>query len=91
MTTIPKRSHADVLAQVLTYLNTQLSEKPKTPVSGSTRLVHDLGLDSLQSFEMVSDLEDQFELTIPMDLLQGVETVDDLARLILRVAMTQEN
>ena len=91
MTTTPKRSHAQVLAEILSYLDSHLSDKPKAAITGSTRLVHDLGLDSLQSFEMVSDLEDQFELTIPMDLLQGVETVDDLAQLIVRVAATQNN
>ncbi|HEY0135032.1 MAG TPA: acyl carrier protein [Nannocystis sp.] len=80
-----EHSYDNVLAKIFEYLEEHASERPSTPVSASSRLIQDLGLDSLQSFEMVSDLEDSFNITIPMDLFQGVETLEDVAHAVLRV------
>jgi len=42
----------------------------------------DLGVDSLTLMNIVMELEDVFELSIPIDRLADVETVGDLAALI---------
>lgn len=60
--------------------------KPHTPgdipLSESSRLVADLGIDSLGVMEVVADLEDKFRLAIPDDALREVETVADVAQAI---------
>lgn len=78
-------SYEDVLSKIFEYLEEHADERPNVAVSGSSRLVQDLGLDSLQSFEMVSELEDSFGVTIPMDLFQNVETLADVAHAVCRV------
>ncbi len=80
-----QHSYDNVLAKIFEYLEEHASERPAVPVTAHSRLIHDLGLDSLQSFEMVADLEDSLGITIPMDLFQGVETLEDVARAVLRV------
>jgi len=52
------------------------------PLSETSQLVADLGIDSLGVMEVVADLEDKFKLHIPDDALREVETVGDVARAI---------
>jgi acyl carrier protein len=77
--------HEAVLAKIFGYLEKSLPQRPATiPRSGQSLLIADLGLDSLQSFEMVADLEDHFEITVAMEALQNINTLDDVARVIVR-------
>lgn len=45
-------------------------------------LAHDLGLSSLQMLELVVDLEERFDISLPLNDLPDVRTVDELARLL---------
>ena len=49
-----------------------------------TRLVEDLGADSLDLVELVQALEAELEVTIPEDGTDDVHTLDDLERLVAR-------
>ena len=40
----------------------------------------DLGADSLDLFEMVMEIEDQFGLEIPTDELEKMDTVEDIIK-----------
>jgi len=42
----------------------------------------DLGVDSLDIFEIVMEIEDEFELEIPNEDIEGVKTVEDLVKYI---------
>lgn len=44
-----------------------------------TRLVADLNLDSLDSAELVAEIEDHFHVVIPMEKLPEIKTVRDIA------------
>jgi acyl carrier protein len=46
---------------------------------------HDLGLDSLGVMEVVADIEDSFNVTIPTDTLTNVATVEDVARALVKL------
>ena len=59
-----------------------VSRRPIEPSPGSD-LVADLGFDSLQVLETVSELEDRFDIAIPMDEVPAIRTV---AQVIERVA-----
>jgi acyl carrier protein len=84
-----EQSQTTVLAKIFAYLDQHLPQRPATPLSGRSQLIADLGLDSLQSFEMVADLEDHFGITVPMEALQDITTLDDVARVITRVLEDQ--
>ena len=51
-------------------------------VSGETDIARDLSVDSLALMNIVMELEDKFDLSIPLDRMADVQTVGDLARLI---------
>ncbi|MDD3650131.1 acyl carrier protein [Immundisolibacter sp.] len=48
-------------------------------VTGDTDLVADLGLDSLQVMELLMELEDAFDISIPVNVMADVRTVGELA------------
>ncbi len=54
-------------------------------VSGSVDIVPgmdietDLAIDSLKSMEILANLEDTFDISIPINVLSEVRTVEDLA------------
>ena len=76
--------YEDVLAKLFEYLEEHLTARPRQAITAHSHLIRDLGLDSLQSFEMIADLEDHFHVVIPMDLFQHVETLEDIARAVLK-------
>jgi acyl carrier protein len=46
---------------------------------------NDLGLDSLGVMEVVADIEDRFNVTIPTEMLSNMATVEDVARALLKL------
>ena len=48
-------------------------------VSAQTRIARDLGLDSVAVMDFVMDIEDHFDISIPLDRVAEVETVEDLS------------
>ena len=48
-------------------------------VTSDTNIARDLGLDSLAVMNFVMQLEDRFDVSIPMDRLAEIQTVNDLA------------
>jgi acyl carrier protein len=50
----------------------------EAPLTESSHLVADLGIDSLGVMEVIADLEDKFKLHIPDEALRDVNTVADV-------------
>ena len=60
------------------------SRVPSGSVIGpETSLVRDLGLDSLQAVEVISEIESAFNVSIPSDALPEIDTLSDLAKLVV--------
>ena len=49
-------------------------------LSETTELVADIGLSSLEVMEFVEKIEDQFDISIPLNILPDVYTLGDFAR-----------
>lgn len=47
----------------------------KEKVSKETSFVNDLGADSLDTVELVMELEEEFDITIPDDAAEKIQTV----------------
>lgn len=58
----------------------QVGEKP---ITGATVISKDLTIDSLAIMDMVMDLEDIFDVSIPMSVVAEIYTVDELADTVL--------
>ena len=72
-----------VTTQVIDRL--RLNPKVKGPISGSTVITDDLGLDSLTIMNFVMEVEDEFDVSVPLDRLAHIRTVDDLSRCLIEL------
>lgn len=54
----------------------------KIEVKSDTNIVRELNLPSLDVMELVMSLEDDFDISIPLDRIADIETVHELAELV---------
>jgi acyl carrier protein len=52
---------------------------------GETDIAKELAIDSLAVMDMVMELEDCFDVSIPMNVVAGIQTIDELADTILKL------
>jgi acyl carrier protein len=55
------------------------------PIRPSDHIQNDLGLDSLGVMEVVADIEDAFNVSIPNEMLSNFSTVDDVAKALVEL------
>lgn len=48
-------------------------------LSGNTKIARDLGLDSVAIMDFIMELEERFDILIPLDQIANVETIHDLS------------
>jgi acyl carrier protein len=65
---------ASVAERVIDIVSEQLGVE-KEKVSPETSFVNDLGADSLDTVELVMELEEEFDITIPDDAAEKIQTV----------------
>jgi acyl carrier protein len=51
-------------------------------VSAQTQIVGGLGLDSVAILDFIMDVEDRFDISIPLDRVAEVQTIAELSRAI---------
>ena len=70
--------------EVRSRISAALQEIVGRPVaiSDATDIVNDLGLDSLAIMNFVMALEDEYDISMPLDRMAEVQTVGDLVRTI---------
>jgi len=64
--------------------------KTAAALTTATRFSEDLNFDSLVVMEFVAEVEDAFDISIPLNILPDIATVQDLADAIRRI-QAQEN
>lgn len=57
---------------------------PGKPITGSTVISDGVVVDSLTVMDMIMELEDRFEVSLPMNVVAEIRTVDQLAVAVLR-------
>lgn len=68
--------------QYLDFMYRALGDLNKRGVelSDTTDLVADVGLSSLEVMEFIEQIEDEFDISIPLNILPDINTVGQLAR-----------
>ena len=77
MTTAPQQ--ACVLADMCDLVRKSAKIPPSIPVHANSRLVEDLGIDSLDLIQLVLQVQDRFEIVIDEDDVANLCRVGDLA------------
>jgi len=69
-----------VMLEIHTHLRARADES--AVIGPDTNITRDLGLDSLAIMDFIFDLEDSFDISIPMERIAEVQTLADLAKAI---------
>ena len=72
---------ADVSQRVIDIVAEQLGVD-KEKVTPETSFVNDLGADSLDTVELVMELEEEFDINIPDDAAEKIQTIQDAINFI---------
>ena len=83
---MPQPASAPIEDGVIDVLK-QVSRRPIEP-SLDSELIADLGFDSLQILEVIAELEDRFDISIPLNDVPATRTV---AQVVARVASLVED
>ncbi|MDC6273614.1 acyl carrier protein [Lacticaseibacillus paracasei] len=76
-------TNEEVLPKVQSIIADQLDKKPEE-VQLTTNFKNDLDADSLDIFEIINEIEDEFDVKIDTD--ESIETVADLVNFITEKA-----
>jgi acyl carrier protein len=80
---MPQPASAHIEEGVIEVLK-NVSRRPIQPTL-SSELVADLGLDSLQVLEVIAELEDRFDISIPLNDVPATRTVAQVVAEVTRI------
>lgn len=71
----------DSVAGISGMIIEKLLAKPKVPrdIDGNSKIVEDLAFDSLAVMNFVMEIEDELDVSVPLDKLADIRTINDLA------------
>ena len=72
-----KPDYEAVLEKVYAILAVYVTD---SDLDEGSELVAKYGMSSLQVMEMIADIEDAFDISIPLNIVPNIATVGDLAR-----------
>lgn len=79
-------SYEEILEKVISELSALTTSD--ADLTENSELVTELGLDSFKVLDLLMDIEDEFDISMPVNLLADVRTVKDLAERIHTVINT---
>lgn len=60
--------------------------KKKIPLGPETTFAADLDLDSLAVMDLVAEIEDEFDIVLPLNMLPDLETIGQVADAVQKIA-----
>lgn len=76
-------SEQELFEQIVAIL--EPSVKDGVVITEDTDLVDDLALDSLEVMEVLLDIEDRFDISVPINILPRIRTVKDVIQQIKKL------
>lgn len=76
-----ERIYDDIITMV-----TRMTTLSPTDFAPETDILYDLGLDSLQVYELVVDLEEGYDIRLPDEDLEKIHTVQDVVDLVYKLS-----
>jgi acyl carrier protein len=79
--------YTDVLQKLCHHLKKFC--EPEVQITPQTDLINQLAIDSVKLLNLVMEIEDEFDISVPLNALADVQTVQELANLIHRIKSAQ--
>ena len=81
------------LEDITALIIQKLLKNPKIPrdVNGNHKIMEDLAFDSLAIMNFLMDVEDTLDVSIPLDKLADIHTINDLSNCILKLKNQANN
>lgn len=76
---------SDIKAEILSVI--QESTETEVALTETTHIINEMGLSSIETMMMVSDLDQHFGINIPTGKLRNVRTVGDLCQVVIETLM----
>lgn len=73
----------EVSKRIIEHIEQRLGRPVKGPVTLRSSLATDLHLDSMESLNLLADLEDHYGVTMPVQLFRRASTLGDVARAVV--------
>ena len=73
----------EILSDVIKFITPLVPEGQQ--LTPDTDLVADLGFDSLKVMKLLEDIEDTYDISIPLNILPEIRTVGDFSEQLLRI------
>lgn len=80
-------TYADVLNDTIRLITEHADDD--VTVTETARFDSDLNFDSIQVMDLVADIEDHFDVTIPLNDLPQMQTVGQTAKRLLELAIAR--
>lgn len=77
-------SNYDEIMQLLCDRLSSLTNSEVT-ITADTNLISELSIDSIKLLNLIMEIEDTFDISIPINALADVQTVHELASLISKI------
>jgi acyl carrier protein len=61
---------------------------PEVEITPQTDLIEQLAIDSVKLLSLIMEVEDEFDISVPINALADVQTVHELASLICKIKST---
>jgi acyl carrier protein len=86
-TSVVELERAPLPVDVMHEICRQLApyQADEKPITAQTVIYDDLSIDSLAVMDIIMELEDRFDVFIPINTVAEIHTVDELAGAILRL------
>jgi acyl carrier protein len=76
-------SDRELFEQIVTILRPLVTDGIE--IKEDTDLLDDLSLDSLEVMEVLLEIEDRFDISVPINILPNIRTVKDVVRQIQKL------
>jgi len=77
------QTYETIMEQVTDLIKPLVSEDQS--LTENTDLVSDLGFDSLKVMGLLEDIEDRFDISVPLNILPDIRTIKDFAVQLQRI------
>ena len=79
----------DIIELIGTIAEANSRNTPKEELSAASGIVDGAGLSSIEVMELVEGLEDRHDLSIPLNDLEKISTIGELAEIVSEIAQQQ--